>query len=250
MEAIRADRQTIASLRREFLEEQSFQIRYEACHSRGWADYYLLKREDTVLGYGAIKGQEIAARDTIFEFFLLAPFRSQGAAAFASLIAAAQPRWIECQSNDVPLLALLGSFGQDITAQAILFEAATPTSLQMPDVTFRRRSAGEPVFVHRGEPEGSWVLEQKGEIVATGDFLTHYNAPFVDLHMEVVPARRRQGLGSFLVQELIAECRRQGLTAAARCDMHNAASIATLSKAGMRPVGLMLRAALAAAPTF
>lgn len=247
MEAIRADGQTIAPLRRHFLAERPFQIRYEACHSRGWADYYLLKRGDTVLGYGAIKGQEVTARDTIFEFFLLAPFRGQGAAAFASLIASARPRWIECQSNDVPLFAMLGSFGHDIVAQAILFEAALPASLQMPDVTFRRRGESEPVFVHRGEPEGGWVLEQQGEIVAIGDFLTHYNAPFVDLHMEVVPTRRRQGLGSFLIQELIAECRRQGLTPAARCDMHNTASIATLSKAGMRPVGLMLRAALPAA---
>ena len=244
VEAIRADGQTIAPLRRLFLEERPFQIRYEACHSRGWADYYLLKRGDTILGYGAIKGQEIAARDAIFEFFLLAPFQGHGAAAFVSLIVAAQPRWIECQSNDVLLFALLGGFGQDIKAQAILFEAAMPTELEKPDVMFRRRGAGEPVFVHRGEPEGSWVLEQKGEIVATGDFLAHYNAPFVDLHMEVVPTRRRQGLGAFLVQELIAECRHESLTPAARCDMHDAVSIAALSKAGMRPVGLMLRAAL------
>lgn len=244
MEAIRADGQTIAPLRRLFLAERPFQIRYEACHSRGWADYYLLKQGDTVLGYGAIKGREIVARDTIFEFFLLAPFRGHGAAAFASLIVAAQPRWIECQSNDVSLFTMLGSFGQDITAQAMLFEAATPTGLEIPDVVFRRRGEREPVFAHSVEPEGRWVLEQKGEVVATGDFLTHYNAPFADLHMEVAATRRRQGLGSFLIQELQAECRRQGFTPAARCDMHNAASIATLSKAGMRPAGLMLRAAL------
>lgn len=217
VEAVRADGQTIAPLRRLFLAERPFQIRYEACHSCGWADYYLLKRDDTILGYGAIKGQEIAGRDTIFEFFVLPAFRGHGAAAFAALIAAARPGWIECQSNDVLLFTMLGSFGHDIMAQAILFEAAMPASLQMPDVTFRRRGESELVFVHRGEAEGGWVLEQQGEIVATGDFLTHYNAPFVDLHMEVVSTRRRRGLGAFLVQELIAECRRQGLTPAARC---------------------------------
>ncbi len=62
--------QAILPLRNLFLHETNFQIRYNACHERGWTDSYLLTIDDVEIGYGSIKGQEIADRDTIFEFYL------------------------------------------------------------------------------------------------------------------------------------------------------------------------------------
>ena len=58
--------------------------------------------------------------------------------------------------------------------------------------------------------------------------------------MEVVPAHRRRGAGTYLVQELIARCYAAGRVPAARCALENAASRATLVKAGMSPCGFML----------
>ncbi|MCI0691756.1 hypothetical protein L0337_07065 [candidate division KSB1 bacterium] len=71
LKAYKTNLQTILPLRNLFLHETNFQIRYNACHERGWTDSYLLTSDDIEIGYGSIKGQEIADRDTIFEFYLI-----------------------------------------------------------------------------------------------------------------------------------------------------------------------------------
>lgn len=58
----------IQALRALFLQEANFQVRYNACHERGWTDSYLLTSGDLEIGYGSVKGQEPADRDTVFEF--------------------------------------------------------------------------------------------------------------------------------------------------------------------------------------
>ena len=69
--ATRAELRDIQSLRALFLREANRQIRYDACHERGWTDSYLLKMDDVEIGYGSIKGQERSGRDTVFEFFVI-----------------------------------------------------------------------------------------------------------------------------------------------------------------------------------
>ena len=73
-------------------------------------------------------------------------------------------------------------------------------------------------------------------IVATGGILTHYNPPYGDLYMEVDPAHRRQGLGSFLIQELKRTAYATGRVPAARCNVANTASRATLQRPACCPV--------------
>jgi GNAT superfamily N-acetyltransferase len=58
--------------------------------------------------------------------------------------------------------------------------------------------------------------------------------------MEVAEPHRRRGLGSFLVQEVIKQCYLAGRVPAARCSVDNAASRATLTKAGMKTCGFLL----------
>lgn len=58
--------------------------------------------------------------------------------------------------------------------------------------------------------------------------------------MEVRQDRRRRGLGSLLLQDVKKACYLAGRVPAARCDIQNTASRATLSKAGMRVCGFML----------
>ena len=77
-QGVKAKLQDIQSFRALFLQETNFQIRYDACHERGWTDSYLLKIDDVAVGYGSIKGQQRADRDTIFEFYVIRPFHPTG----------------------------------------------------------------------------------------------------------------------------------------------------------------------------
>ena len=42
--------ENIRPLRALYLQETNFQIRYDACHERGWADSYLLMLDDLTVG--------------------------------------------------------------------------------------------------------------------------------------------------------------------------------------------------------
>lgn len=231
----------ILPLRQLFLQECNFQIRYNACHERGWTDSYLLTSGEAPVGYGAIKGQEIADRDTIFEFYLIPPFRKYAGEFFLELIAASGARFIECQSNDFLLTSMLYEFAQNINSEVVLFADHAVTAHTIPGVVFRRRTENDMIFEHKLEPAGEYVLEWNGEIVATGGFMLHYNMPFADLYMEVKENFRKRGLGSFILQELKQACYLAGRVPAARCNIQNKASRAALLKAGLRVCGFMLK---------
>jgi len=231
----------ILYLRNLFLQENNFQIRYNACHERGWTDSYVLINNNEKIGYGAIKGNEnLTDRDTIFEFYLIPPFRNLSLAAFSALLLASKARFIECQSNDLLLSSLLYQYGQDIHAAVVLLEEHTTSAIRMNGIVFRKRCATDIVFEHKAEPVGDYVLEINHEVVATGGFLLHYNMPFADLYMEVREDCRRKGLGSLLIQELKIQCYLAGRVPAARTGTDNLASRATLIKAGCRVAGYML----------
>ena len=87
---------------------------------------------------------------------------------------------------------------------------------------------------------GDWGIERGGEIVATGGVFTHYNPPYGDVYMEVNGQQRGQGVGSYLVQELKRVAYESGLLPAARCSPENAASRATLERAGLQVCGQTL----------
>jgi RimJ/RimL family protein N-acetyltransferase len=59
--------------------------------------------------------------------------------------------------------------------------------------------------------------------------------------MEVKENFRRKGLGSFIIQELKKACYLAGRVPAARCNIRNKASRATLLKAGLKVCGFMLK---------
>jgi GNAT superfamily N-acetyltransferase len=64
--------------------------------------------------------------------------------------------------------------------------------------------------------------------------------------MEVREDYRRKGFGSFLLQELKRECYLAGRVPAARCNINNAASKASLLKAGFKIAGFMVIAEIKA----
>jgi GNAT superfamily N-acetyltransferase len=239
--AAKANLQDIQPFRALFLQETNMQIRYDACHARGWTDPYLLNVDDVAVGYASIKGQQIADRDTVFEFYVTPAYRKWARQIFAELLAAAGSTYIECQSNDALLSAMLYEFARDIDADTVLFEDFAVTEHRLADAVVRRRRDEDRVFPHGGEPAGDYVLDAQGEIVATAGFMLHYNPPFADLYMEVREDRRRRGFGSFILQEVKKACYLAGRVPAARCHVQNSASRATLIKAGLRVCGFMLK---------
>src|SRR5690349_19241293 len=84
--AAKVELQGIQALRSLFLQETNFQIRYDAYHARGWTDSYLLRTEKMDVGYAAIKGQEREDRDTVFEYFVVQPFRRRASDLFRELL--------------------------------------------------------------------------------------------------------------------------------------------------------------------
>jgi GNAT superfamily N-acetyltransferase len=237
--AVKTELKDILALRGLFLHETNFQIRHNACHERGWTDSYLLNIDGLEIGYGSVKGQERNDRDTIFEFYMIPPFRKYASYLFRELISASGARYIECQSNDRLLSAMLYEFSCDIRSNVVLFEPHSVTEYKIPDSVFRPKHAADQIFEHTVEPAGDYVLEVRQEIVATGGFMLHYNVPFADLYMEVRPDCRRRGYGAFILQELQRECYVAGRVPAARCQIKNVASRAALTKAGLRVCGFI-----------
>jgi GNAT superfamily N-acetyltransferase len=238
--------QEIIPLRNLFLQETNFQIRYNACHERGWTNSYLITDDKVAIGYGSVKGHEnIAERDTIFEFYTIPSYRKYASAIFYELLLVSKASFIECQTNDLLLTSLLYQYAQNINSNVILFEENITSSLEIDTIIFRKRNEKDIVFEHTSEPVGDYVLELNKEVAATGGFLLHYNFPFADLYMEVKEDYRRKGFGSFLLQEIKKQCYLSGRVPAARCNTENTASRATLVKAGFKIAGYMLSGTVA-----
>jgi GNAT superfamily N-acetyltransferase len=231
----------VLPLRKLFLQENNFQIRYDACHARGWTDSYLITIDDADVGYGSIKGREdLSLRDAIFEFYLTPKSRKYSNSAFEMLIKSSGVKRIECQSNEYLLSSMLFEFSGQVSSDVILFEDDQFAFLNIPGAIFRKKTIGDQSFDHKSEPDGDYVIETEGEIVATGGFLLHYNFPFADLYMEVREDQRKKGYGSLMIQELRKACFDAGRVPAARCNITNKASKATLIKGGLRIAGYML----------
>jgi len=241
LNAIKTNLQQILPLRNLFLQENNFQIRYNAQHERGWSDSYLITYNEEKIGYGAIAGKEnIRDRDSVFEFYIIPSFKKFASAAFLKLIYASTPSYIICQSNDLLLSSLMFEYAQNINADTVLLQEDFTSSIYINDVIFRKRSNNDIAFEHKAEPVGDYVLEFNKEVVATGGFLLHYNMPFADLYMEVKEDCRRKGFGSYLIQEIKKQCYLAGRVPAARTGLDNIASRATLIKAGFKIAGFML----------
>ncbi|MFB3041476.1 MAG: hypothetical protein ACE1ZS_06695 [Candidatus Poribacteria bacterium] len=167
LRAAKSDLNAILHLRNLFLQETNFQIRYNACHERGWTDSYLLTLNRVEIGYGSINGQEIKNRDTIFEFYIIPPFRKFASQIFPKLIDASGASLIEYQSNDLLLTSMLLEFSHNISADVVLFEENVVTEYRNPGVVFRAARKNDETFDPKVEL-GKYVLELKEEVVATG----------------------------------------------------------------------------------
>lgn len=238
----------IADMRERYRAELACQVVHDSWHARGFSRLYLLRDAGEVVGYGAVGGAPGDATDTLKEFWVEPSRRARALPLFHALAAAGGARWVEAQTNDPLLHLMLLDTATDVTVGKVLFADRVDTALAPPPgATFRRALPDEVAraFPDHAPPFGEWVVEVGGEVVAAGGLLFHYNPPYGDIFMDVAPAHRRRGYGSFLVQELRRACRAMGRVPAARCDPGNVASRRTLERAGMLPCARILRGRLA-----
>jgi len=238
IEIIKSQLEQIKDLRILFLQDNRFQFIYNKCHENGWAEDWLIQVDSKQAGYGAVWGSaKREDRDAVFEFYLTRPFRNSASRIFGEFLAASGATLIECQSNDPLLSSMLYEFTHQIHAEAILFEEDYQSRLVLPGLVFGK----EPSAVNNPRDVGGYYLEKDGETVATGGFMLNYNFPYADIYMECFEAFRQQGFGSLMVQELKKEIYAMGRIPAARCNISNMASKATLLKAGFRVCGSVLK---------
>lgn len=232
IEVRRAEYQDVEAMRDLHRQEMNCQIVRDSFPARGLADLYLILMAGRVAGYGAVSNRYDAG--WLIEFYTLPHARGRALAMFRELLAASQATHIAAQTNDPLLLLMLYDTAQNITVEKVLFDDAFVTHLACPHGVFRH------ALPEDHGPEGEWLIEANGMIVAAGGFLCHYNPPYGDVYMEVAEPARRQGFGSYLVQEIKRVCYEAGRKPAARCDPGNITSRRTLEKAGLLPCGHLL----------
>src|SRR5687767_14596417 len=139
----------IMNFRHLFLQENNFQIRYNACHERNWSDSWMMFVDGVTAGYGSVKGKDnLPDRDAVFEFYLIPAYRRYGLHIFQHFIRESSVAFIECQSNDLLLSSMLFECAVDITSDVVLFRDEVTSDLQNPGVVFRVADPGEKIFAH------------------------------------------------------------------------------------------------------
>lgn len=232
----KVDLKDIQAFRVLFLHENNFQFIHNKCHLYGWADTYLFIMNDIKIGYGAVWGRNKREdRDAIFEFYVIVPYRKFANACFEKFHSVSGAPFIECQTNDLLLSSMFYEYSQNISAEAILFKDHFQTEFNIAGVIFEKRANGNV-----RDDDREYILKQNDEAVATGGLMLNYNLPYADLYYEVNENHRQKGFGSYMIQQLKKEAYLMGRIPAARCNIKNRISKASLIKAGFVVCGCIL----------
>lgn len=240
IEVNRVEVNDVTPLRELHRREVNCQIVHDSFPRRGLSDPYLLRVGGQVAGYGFVANKYYP--DTVDEFYTFPAYRAAALPLFRALLEASGATRIRAQTNDRLLHLMLHDCATNITSEAILFEAAYATHLTCPSGVLRAATEADKARLAEAklDVDAAWMIESDGHPVATGGVLCHYNPPYGDLYMAVHEGHRRQGYGSYMVQELKRIAYEMGKTPAARCNVDNVASRSTLQKAGMLPCGRIL----------
>jgi GNAT superfamily N-acetyltransferase len=240
IQVLRVGPDEVAPLRELYRKELNCQIVHDSFPRRGLSDPYLILVGGRAAGYGTVANRH--PKGAVDEFYTVPDYRASALPMFQHLLAESNATKIRAQTNDRLMLLMLYDCAQNIASDAILFEDGFTSHLSCPNGVFRKVSEADAsrIFGHHHEPEGDWMIESEGVVVATGGALFHYNPPYGDIYMEVNEPYRRRGFGSYLVQELKRICYEMGKVPAARCGVTNIASRKTLEKAGLLPCGRIL----------
>ncbi len=164
--------QEIEPLHELYRQEANCQLIRDSFWSRGFLDAYGIEIDGRPAGYGTLANRYDNGR--LLEFHTFPSCRRHSLQMFKELLSATEATHIEAQSNVPLMLMMLNDFAKDITAEKVLFGDSYTTQLTCPGAgSFRRLESSNklPIFEHRVEPPGDWILEVNGEIVATGGLL-------------------------------------------------------------------------------
>lgn len=225
----------VEPLRELYRQEANCQVVCDSALRRAMADPYVILASGRLGGYGAVWNGESRL---VMEFHTLPYVRGQAEEMFRELMTVSEAKGVEAQTNMPLMLTMLYDCCAEVTTESILFDDALITDLPCPSRgVFRRAAPGD----EGPDPDAEWVIEANdGAVVASGGFLCHYNPPYGDVYMAVTETARRQGFGSYVVQEVKRVCYEAGKKPAARCSPANVASHRTLVKAGFLPCGRLL----------
>src|SRR5271170_5523270 len=160
-------------------QEANCQLIHDSYWSRGFLDAHAIEIEGRLAGYGAVANKH--SKGTLIEFYTFPDRRHHALRMFRELLAVAEASHIRAQTNVPLMLMMLNECAANIQAEKVLFADACTTNLTCPEsgVFRHKRDSNElAIFEHHHEPDGDWLIEADGEIVATGGFLSHYNPPY------------------------------------------------------------------------
>jgi GNAT superfamily N-acetyltransferase len=234
----------ISFLRDQYRAEMSCQIIHDSIHTRdGWTREYLVDLAGEPVAYGSVAvSGPWKNTPTLYEFHVVPRYRVRLFECFENLLTACGAHAIETQTNDKLLSLMLYSHCDSIRVESILFEKGQATDHEVSGGLLRRvvQKDAESLEQVKLDSSCAWLLEVRGQPVAAGGVLYHYNKPYGDIYMEVAEPFRRKGYGAFFVQQLKAICRAEGTIPAARCNIANVASRKTLQRAGFVPCGCIV----------
>ena len=197
-----ADKTTYAvvePMREAYRAEAACQIVHDSALRRGIADPYLLKIDGETVGYGGVWNRYYEGR--VMEFHLDRGSRRYAVPLLEALVSGSKAVHIEAQTNMPLILCMAHDFADTLAVEAILFADTEDMRLDAPNLgslTFREVENVEP-----NHPDSrDYALELEGQPVVTGGYLCHYNPPYADVHLEVDERFRKQGLGSYFVQQV------------------------------------------------
>ncbi len=232
------------SLRTRYRQEMNCQIVHDSIHRRaGWTLTYLLQVGGADAGFGSLAvGGPWKDKPSLFEFYVLPEHRTHAFDLFEALLEATDARFIEIQSNELLLAAMVHTYARDVVSEKIVFQDGMTTALPSGGATLRCVTSDDDVRRAIEERQGGpeWVLELDGQLAGKGGVLFHYNRPYGDIYMEIDESLRRRGLGAWLVQEIKRAAYELGAIPCARSSPENVASRRTLQKAGFTPLAHML----------
>jgi len=234
----------ISEFRERYQSRAGCQIVHDSILPRRLADPWLFLERSAPIGYAGVWNEHYPGR--IMEAYFETEDQDVQVAAIEALAVETGATELGGQTNLQGSLALVERCCSSVWTEKLLFAEpeegmSTPrarSDLVVPGATFRRRRDEDE------GPDGPWVVELGGAVVAAGGILTHYNPPYGDLYMEVAEARRGEGLGSYIVQELRSAAKEAGLVPAARCSPDNVPSRAALERGGLIRCGRLVWGAL------
>jgi GNAT superfamily N-acetyltransferase len=246
LEASLAAADEVRPLRELHRTEMNCQIVLDSWLGRRWVDPYLLRAGGAVAGYGLVGDVRAENKTIVVEFYVLPQQRTAALPLFRALAVASGATRFEAQTNDRLFTLMVYDCAATIESNVVLFHDALTTHLAPAGAVFRKFAASDAgrVLGRTQDEVDEWVVDVDGEVVAAGGLLFHYNPPYGDIYMEVAEAHRQRGYGSFLIQELKRAAYEMVKIPAARCNVKNIGSRASLQKAGMLPCARVLEGAL------